>query len=235
MALRLVGGDLADRALGVLAEVEHHRGDVGDEHEGLGPQCVGQPLCGRVLVDDGVDALQRPALVDDRDPAAARGDDDQALVDEAADGVELDDLDRLGRGDQAAVAASGVLADDPALLGDEPGGLLDRVERSDRFGGQPERRIILADDDVGDDGDDARQVDPAGLANGEREQGAELALRHRAEDVQGHLGDLVGPGALLDGEVPDLRTVAVHEHDVPARLAQTADRGRHGPRVLHLF
>ena len=55
---------------------------------------------------------------------------------------------------------------------------------------------------------------------------AELALRHRAERCSGCAGTRRGRAVLLDGQVADLRAVAVHDGDPPAGAAQVGERRR---------
>ena len=72
--------------------------DVGQQQQRIGAELVGEQGGREVLVDDGLDAVQ--GAVGSRrhgNSAAARADHDDAGVEEPANGLQLDDLARLGR------------------------------------------------------------------------------------------------------------------------------------------
>ena len=91
-------------------------GHVGEDEERVGAELAREQRRREVLVDDRVDAGEGAAAAHHRHAAAAGADDEAAAVDEVADGLELDDLARLGAGHHAPPAASRVLAHGEALL-----------------------------------------------------------------------------------------------------------------------
>ena len=77
---------------------------------------------------------QRAVVVaDDGDPAAAVGDHDEAGVDQRVHGAGVEDLERLGRGDDAAPALLAAVLPGLAVL-DEQRGLVGGQEAADRLG-----------------------------------------------------------------------------------------------------
>ena len=108
-----------------------------------------------VLVDDREDALEVALLVlDDRDPAATHAHDDEVVRDEGLDRLDLDDLERDGRGDHAAPTAARVFLHHPAL-GLEPFGVFLGREAADALGRVLEARVFPVDQHLGDHGGDA--------------------------------------------------------------------------------
>ena len=79
-----------------------------------------------------------------------------------------------------------------------------------------------------------RRTRPAQRIDGQRDEAAELSLRHRAEQMQRLGRHLVGR-FLLQGKVADLRAVAVHNHHAPAGVQHALDRGGHDRCVLRLL
>lgn len=231
----LLDGHLVDGAPVGRVEVDVDLGGVGDQHEGVGVHRGRESLGGEVLVDHGVDPLESPVAGDDGDAAPARGDDDHVLVDEGADGVDLDDADRPRRGHDAAVAALAVVDHVPPAGPGELSRLVLGEVGADGLGRVLEGRIGGVDHDVGDDRDHSGQPPAALGEQGEAEQAPELALGHRVDAEERERGDDGGGLVLLDGEVPDLGAVAVDEDDVPAGIAQRAHGAGHGPRVLGLL
>src|SRR5439155_1451274 len=73
---------------------DYKNGDLGQDHEPLGPEVPCEKRGRAILVDDRVDAGEPVAASHDRDPAAAARDRDRARVGERANRVELDDLER---------------------------------------------------------------------------------------------------------------------------------------------
>jgi hypothetical protein len=86
-------------------------------------------------------------------------------------------------------------------------------ERPDGLGRVFEGRVVRVYPDVRHDrhrsASSAKLVDLAG------QHATELTLRHRAELMQGLRGDHGAGLFLLDRQVADLRTVAVHDRDSP--------------------
>ena len=87
------------------------------------------------------------------------------------------------------------------------------------------------DEHVGHERGDPHGPAGAGVAQGEPEQAAELALGHGAEAEQGLRRDEVGARLLLHGQGADLRPVAVHDHHAAAVVEQGADRLGHAEGV----
>src|SRR2546421_330728 len=83
--------------------------------------------------------------------AAATGNGDRPGADQRLDRPELDDLERLGRGDDASPPSAGVVRDRPAALGLERADLLFAIEGPNRLGRPPKGRIVLVDLHVGQD------------------------------------------------------------------------------------
>ena len=171
---RLVDGHLIDPALVRLAEVDRHALHAGRQHQERDVQARREQGRGSILVDDRLDpAVLAGRGLDDGDAAAADGDDDVAGIDQGTDRFALHDPQRLGRGDDPAVAAPGVLDHRPAIPLGLLVGLLLGVERSDRLGGPIEGRIVGVDHDVRQD---------AGHAIG-KPPGRQLVEERLAEDV----------------------------------------------------
>ena len=110
-------GDPLEVALLRGAPVDGGVVDVGGDDEDVGVEGAREQGGGEVLVDDGLDAVE-PAVgvADDGDAAPAGGDDDVAGGEQRPHGLDVDDLERLGRGDDAAPAlVAAVLPDLPVL------------------------------------------------------------------------------------------------------------------------
>ena len=75
----------------------------------------------------------------------------------------------------------------------------------------------------------------AGFAQGEAQQAAELTLGHRAQTEQRQPGHVARARVLLDGEVADLRSVAVDDDHAPARVPRAQTDSRHAPGVRSLL
>ena len=130
----------------------------------------------------------------------------------------------LGEGDDLAVAPAGVLDHRPLLLAGQLLAPELRVERADRLGRLGEGRVVLVDDDLGDergdllvDGAPPQLVDERPL-----QHEAHAALGHGVADVERIGRDLVGRLLHLDEEVPDLGPVAVDDDELVA-LADDVD------------
>ena len=95
---------------------------------------LGEQGRAEVLVDDGLDTGERAvgtAYV--RDAAATVGDDDEAGLDQREHGGRVEDLQRLGRGDDAAPALLAAVLPRLAVLDQHPGLGLGQVA-PDRLG-----------------------------------------------------------------------------------------------------
>ena len=219
---RLVDADDVECALVGGAEIDRDPVDAGRDAQQVGAHRASEQRRGEVLVDDRLDALE-PAVgpLDHGDPAAARGDNEEARVDQRLDRVLLDDPHRPRRGDEPAPAAARVLGHGPPVLLGEAArdGLL--VEAADRLRRRGERGVAGVDHGVREGRDDL-------LVEAGR---AQLALQRRAEDVaEAPLGvgdrhvevELRQPGLDVGDEVraahdeADLRAVAVRQDDPPA-------------------
>ena len=95
---QLAGGDPAQRPGAGPAVPDQHLRDVGRDHERAGVQLARQQRCGEVLVDDGLDAVQRSigAVVDHRDAAPAGADDDEPRREQRLDGRHVEHPPRFG-------------------------------------------------------------------------------------------------------------------------------------------
>ena len=130
---------------------------------------------------------------DDGDAAAADRDHDEAVLDQGADRVDLDDPDRLGRGDDPAPASPGILLHRPAVLV-APSHRLGLVhERADRLRRALEGRIVGRHLHLGHDRHGvAVDVEPVEVVLEVLRQGvADRALAVGAADVERHLVQLV--------------------------------------------
>ena len=73
------------------------------------------------------------------------------------------------------------------------------------------------------------------LVESERDETAEVALRHGGEREQRLRGNNSRRGLLLHPERPHLGTIAVDHRDVPTGIDKLADRSGHGARVVALL
>jgi hypothetical protein len=165
-----------------------------------------------VLVDDRLDALQPAGLVaHDRHAAAPAADDDRAGVQQEPDDPGLDDPFGAGGGHDAAPVLA-VRGDRPlVLLGEALGGLL-VVDRPDELRRVIERRVRHRHQRLVDQCGD---LPPGqGVLQGLQQPVPDHALGLRAQHVKriGHAQRRIG-GA-LQRQQPDLRPVAVGEHDL---------------------
>ena len=95
---QLVGGDPVEPALLGCAPAVVDAVDVGRHDEEVGADLAGEQLAGQVLVDHRLDAAEGAVLPRHprrRDPAAAGADDDTSLLEQPADGPDLEDPLRL--------------------------------------------------------------------------------------------------------------------------------------------
>ena len=216
-------------------EVDRRGRDRRDQCQRVGAELGGQALGRQVLVDHGFDAAVARSREDDRDAAAAVGDDQHPGRHQGPDGVELEQAERLRRGHHPPVAPPRVLDHHPATLGEEACCGLPVDERADRLGRQRERRVVAVDDDVRAHAHDTRVVGAEALPQGQGEDAADLALRHGHEREQGLARDHVTSRLLLDREGSDLGSVAVDDDHAPARRRQVGDGRRHRPGVRALL
>ena len=160
------------------------------------------------------------------DPAAPRTDHDDVLVQEPSDRPDLEDALGFGRGHHPAPFVA-VLLEDPSLLGGQTVGLGLVVDGTHELGRVAERRIGRVDLDHRQDRRERHL---------QRQQVAELLLQDvadhplglRAQDIERVRLDLLVRRA-LQGEQPDLRAVAVGQHElvIPGHCRQRRRRGAH--------
>jgi len=204
--------------------VPRHGGHVGEEQEPRRAEAAGEELGREVLVDHRLAAAQPPVRpAQHGDTAAAGADRQDALGEERLDRLQLDDLERVRRGDDAAEPLT-VARDRPAVLLGERAGARLRVDGADRLRGRREGGIVGGDDDLREDGRDR----PAGerVAEGLLDQVSDPALALGPEHVERGRRHLV-VGVRLEREQPHLRAVPVREHELAAP-GDSAKRA-HGP------
>src|SRR6478672_12792071 len=91
-ASQLVRSDLAEAGLVRRTPVGVDTVDIGGDHKQLSVELLSEQCRSEVLVDDGLDAVQRAAFVVHRRYATAAGaDHDRALLHEAADRTDFED------------------------------------------------------------------------------------------------------------------------------------------------
>ena len=225
---RLGDGEPVQEALVRLPEMNGHPLDPRRQDQERDPQAVRQQRRGQVLVDHRLDALVAglPRL-HDGDPAAAGRDHHESAGDEGPDLLRLHDPQRMGRGDDAPIAAARVLDHLPALVLTLGVGLFRAVGGADRLGGLAEGRIVAVDHHVGQDaGHCVAQAAPAELVEERVAQDvADAALRvgdthveREARDPRG-LPDQLGP----QQDEADLRAIPVCDHDPPPVCDERGD------------
>ena len=200
--------------------------DGGRDHQQLRSDHGREQRAGEILVDHRRDAAEVPVRVcDDRDPAAADRDDDEAGVHQRPDRVLLDDPERGRRRDHAPPASPRVLAHGPALLVAPPHRRRLVHERADRLRRVGEGRIVGRHLHLRDDGDGvAVDAEPAEVVlEVLRERVADRTLAVGAADVQRHLVQLGGGELGAAQDEADLRAVAVPDGHVPAVLDHRRD------------
>ena len=177
-------------------------------------------------------------LAHDRDPAAAVGDDDEAVGDQRLHGGRVEDLQRLGRGDHAAPALLAAVLPGLAVL-DQQERLVGRQEAADRLGRLLRSRGRRASTRVRVTTAAVRRDRPRPRSAASRAfistkpSVAWVCAPHQSSGT----GGTDGRGQLvLDQQVADLRPVAVGDHDVdvvaragPRRPPSPPARRRSGP------
>src|SRR5262249_51000851 len=172
-------------------------------------------------------------------PPAAAGDAHEARLEEGGDRIRLHDAHGTRRGHEPAIAAAGVLHEDPAIATAMELGLLGGVAAADGLRGMLEGRIVAVHHRLGQEtGDAIRHAPPPELAHQRvAENVADTALgvghAHVETEARGELrlGDHLG----APEDEARLRPVAVGEHDAPAPRGKGAHADRGGPRVLALL
>ncbi len=219
------GVELVDPLGGVGAEAAVDPVHLGDDEELRRVEPRGQECRGEILVDHRVHAVMAVLPGDDRDAAAADRADRRAGGDEGVDALELEDLERLRRGDDPAPAAARVLLQHPAAVLFELLRLLLVVERPDGLGRVLEGGIVLGHADAGEEDGDGTVGDLRQLGRDER---ADLGLGLRDRDVERQLRRLLRGELLAQQLVSDLRPVSVRDHDGPGPQDRLEGRERVG-------
>ncbi len=152
-----------------------------------------------------------------RDPAAANRDDHGAGGEQPPDGRQLDDPQRLRRGNHPAPAAVGILDDVPAFC-PAPVSLPGVHEGADRLARLRERRVVRGHLGLADQRDcvPVDAVTPELVVEILLQLIADGALGVRPADIQRHLVQLVGGKLGPPQDEADLGTVAVGDRDAPA-------------------
>ena len=223
--LELRDSDRGQRRLIGLLVVEVNVIGVGRDGEQVDSQFDGEQSRGPVFVDDRFQPLQLTADSNHWNTAAAGGDYQHVPRNQRADDIQFDDLQRLRRRDDPAIAARRVFDDVPAQAAPFLFRVASRVERTDRLGGMPHRGIVRRDHRLRD------QADNRNIESGSRQFIAErllqeisnLALAGGAAHVQrlavGDIGCAFGAKQLRS----HLRSVAVGDHQ-PVSQANEIDQ-----------
>jgi hypothetical protein len=213
---------LVHRSLLRGAEVEKDLGDAGDQHKRRGTERAREYRGGEILVDDAVDGQQLIAPANHRDTAPTCCHRDDTGGSKTPNDRCLDDLARARRGHHPTPAAAGVLCHHPTPLLGERCRLFAVEERPSGLGRPTKCRIVGVDDDMRDHRCDGCQ---SRGPQGQHQQAAELALRHRHECRQWQRWNEFHTCLLLQGEVADLWPVAMGHHD----RGTGADNSSHCP------
>ena len=175
----------------------------------------------------------RSLAAGDRNAAAAAGDRDRPGFDEPTDRFQLHDLERLGRRDDAAMAAVCIRDHRPAALALEQLGLLGRIERADRFRRAVEGGIVGRNGHVRQEARDLAVVERRAQLRGDECADLRLGLRNRQPQRQRWS---LGCGALLPQQlVADLRAVPVRDHETLALREQGTQRGDRAAQIRQLL
>ncbi len=163
-AAQLGEGDPAELALLRGAPVDRGVVDVGGDDEHVGLEGAGEQGGGEVLVDDGLDAAE-PAvgLAHHGDAAAAGRDDDVAGLEQRAHRADVEHLERLGGGHDAAPALLAAVLPHLAVV-DQRLRLLAGQVAADRLARVGEVRVVAVDERAGDEGGDGS--DGTGIRQG---------------------------------------------------------------------
>ena len=226
-----VGAQLGDRHAAErlrvgLAPADDGVGHVGGDDEHVGTGGVGEQGGAEVLVDDGLDTGERTvgtAYV--RDASTTVGHHDEAGLDQCEDRRGVEDLPRLGRGDDAAPALLAAVLPGLAVAHQELRLGLGEVP-ADRLGGRREALVVGVDERARHDRGAAAVDGPAGELAVERvhQHEAEGGLRLRTAPVQRDRRYDGGSQLVLHQEVADLGAVAVGDDDVVVVLEEARDR-----------
>ena len=151
--LRLLEGHSVEPLLVGLAKVDGNLFDRCGDQEQLRADLLGKQGGGKVLVDDRGDTFVLAiALIDNRDAAAAHGDDGHAGIDQQLDRFQLEDLPGHRGSDNPPPAAPGILHNRPAHLPFASLCFGFIHERPDRLGRLLEGRIALVHQGLCNDG-----------------------------------------------------------------------------------
>ena len=172
--------------------------------------------------------MQSSVLPDHRNASASAGDDQYTLPDQITNDLQFNNVNRLGRRNHTAITAGRILDDLPS---EEALALLSvgvRIERTDRFGRVRHRGIVGRHQALGNHGRN-RHVQIRQLQFGlERllEKISDLTLGRGAANVQRVARDLARSAFRAQKRRPNLRAIAMREHDPIAGADQADDLGR---------
>ena len=226
--LRLGNAHLLQALLIGLAPVDGNTVHSGEDEQRIRVQQLRDLGGSKVLIDNRGNAYQLAVLLDDRDSAAADGDDNRAGFYNSLYYVLLHHVNGLGGGNDTAVAAAGILDHGKALGRGDLFRLLLGIESADGLGGLLESAVVLIYEDLGNDGryglvDAAlRQL----VADGVLQMIADVTLGHRAALGERHIAlDGAGFGRSAHRQVDhtNLRTVAVGNDHFVAGLDEVND------------
>ena len=235
--VQLSRADLPQRTLRGFLVVQIHEVGVGGNNKQIYAEVGGQRRGGAVFVDDGFDALQSSVVPDHRNPSASARDDQHALLDQIANDLEFNNVNRIRRRNHAAITAGRVLDDLPSEKAFAFLGIGARIERTDRLAGVLHRGIVWRHQALGKNRRN-RHVQIGQLQFGLQrllEKISDLTLGRGATNVQRMPRDLARSAFRAQKRCPNLRTVAMREHDPVAGADQADDLGRGPLGICPLF
>lgn len=216
--INLARGEEAESDLVGATEIKIGVRDGSDGNKNISFDKLGELLGGEVFVDNGVDTFEdfEDFRADDRNTAAANGDDDGAGIDEGGDFAAFDDVERLWRRYDATITATSIFAHFPTSQLGEFDGFFRGVELTNGFRWVFEGGVRFIDNDLSDDADDflSFMFPGEGVADGLGEPVADLTLTHGDGSFERHSGSGFGGGRFFVNEdIADLGTVAVGDDD----------------------
>ncbi len=171
-----------------------------------------------------------PLLPDHGNPSASAGDDQHTLLDQISNDLQFNNVNRLRRRNHAAITAGRVLHDLPSEKALAFLGIGARIERTDGLAGVLHRRIVRRHQALGENRRN-RHVQTGLLQFGLQrllEKISDLTLGRGAANVERVPRDLARSPFRAQKRRPNLRTVAMREHDAVAGTDQADDLHR-GP------
>jgi hypothetical protein len=135
--------------------------------------------------------------------------------------------------DDEAPPAPRILGDLPAVLRRHRPGFRFLVEASDRLGRVTERRVVGVHPHPRQHGGGRHAgVD---LLDRRLQQVAELPLGHRHEHIERKRRDLAGGAGVLEVKRPDLRSIAMRQHELMARMPERYELGGDDAGIVELL